>query len=56
MKTPEDILKKYWGYDSFRSCQREIIESVLAGRDTIGLLPTGGGKSVCFQVPSQLLR
>lgn len=55
MKTPEDILKKYWGYDSFRSCQREIIESVLAGRDTIGLLPTGGGKSVCFQVPSQLL-
>lgn len=53
--TPEDVLDRYWGYDSFRECQREIIDSVLAGADTIGLLPTGGGKSVTFQVPAMML-
>ncbi|MCM1222853.1 MAG: RecQ family ATP-dependent DNA helicase [Lachnospiraceae bacterium] len=47
-----EILKKHWGYDSFRPMQREIIESVLAGHDTLGLLPTGAGKSITFQVPS----
>lgn len=46
------ILKRYWNYDSFRSLQPEIISSVLEGRDTLGLLPTGGGKSICFQVPA----
>ena len=49
--TIHDILKKYWGYDSFRPGQQEIIEAVLAQKDVLALLPTGGGKSVCFQVP-----
>ncbi len=52
MSKARDILKKYWGYDDFRGVQREIIESICAGRDTLGLMPTGGGKSVTFQVPA----
>jgi len=51
MQQALDILKQYWGYPSFREPQDKIIESVLQGRDTLALLPTGGGKSICFQVP-----
>ncbi|MES2780731.1 MAG: ATP-dependent DNA helicase RecQ [Bacteroidota bacterium] len=47
-----EILKQYWGYEEFRPLQQDIIESVLSGKDTLALLPTGGGKSICFQVPA----
>jgi ATP-dependent DNA helicase RecQ len=47
-----EILQKYWKHDQFRSLQKEIIDSVLNGQDTFALLPTGGGKSICFQVPA----
>ena len=50
-----EILNKYWGFDSFRPCQEEIITSILQGYDTLGLLPTGGGKSITFQVPAMAL-
>jgi ATP-dependent DNA helicase RecQ len=48
-------LKKHWGYDSFRPLQEDIINSVLDGHDTLGLMPTGGGKSITFQVPGMIL-
>ncbi|MBK8338818.1 MAG: DEAD/DEAH box helicase [Flavobacteriales bacterium] len=46
------MLKKHWGYTSFRPMQEAVIRAVLAGKDTLALLPTGGGKSVCYQVPA----
>lgn len=52
---PLDILQQYWGYDSFRPVQEEIIQSVISGQDTFAILPTGGGKSICFQVPGLML-
>jgi ATP-dependent DNA helicase RecQ len=54
MSTPQQLLKQYWNHDQFRPMQEEIIESVLDGNDTLALLPTGGGKSICFQVPALL--
>ena len=53
--TPSEVLQRYWGYGEFRPQQAEIIESVLSGTDTLGLLPTGGGKSITFQVPALML-
>ena len=52
MNQYQTILQQYWGYDDFRGIQREIIESICAGHDTLGLMPTGGGKSITFQVPA----
>ncbi len=52
---PLAVLRHHWGYDSFRPLQREIVDSVLDGRDTLGLMPTGGGKSITFQVPGLIL-
>ena len=54
MATIHEILKQYWGYDQFRPLQEDIIRSVLSGNDTLGLMPTGGGKSITFQVPAML--
>ncbi|MBR0180755.1 MAG: RecQ family ATP-dependent DNA helicase [Prevotella sp.] len=52
MKDYKDVLRAYWGYDDFRGIQKEIIESIGSGHDTLGLMPTGGGKSITFQVPA----
>ena len=53
--TAEDVLHKWWGYNDFRPVQRDIIDSILAGRDTLALMPTGGGKSLTYQVPALML-
>ena len=54
MQQALEILKKYWQHDTFRKPQDKIIQSVLEGKDTFALMPTGGGKSVCFQVPAMM--
>lgn len=55
MSKPLEILQKYWNHDAFRTPQEDIIASVLAGKDTFGLMPTGGGKSITFQVPAMMM-
>ena len=50
--TPIEILEKYWGFTSFKDSQEKIITAAIEGRDVLALLPTGGGKSICFQVPA----
>ena len=55
MLSSQEILKQYWGYDSFRSKQEDAIHSILDAKDTLTLLPTGGGKSICFQVPALMM-
>lgn len=55
MKRQYEILKKYFGYDSFRSGQEVLIDSILEGRDVLGIMPTGAGKSLCFQIPALML-
>lgn len=54
MTTPSSILHQYWGHAQFRPLQEDIINAILAGHDTLALMPTGGGKSVCFQVPAMM--
>jgi ATP-dependent DNA helicase RecQ len=51
VKISRDILQKYWGYEHFRPMQEEIVDDAINGFDVLALLPTGGGKSICFQVP-----
>ncbi len=53
--TQGEVLKKHWGYDAFRPLQEDIVNSILSGHDTLGLMPTGGGKSITFQVPGMML-
>ena len=55
MDTTDELLKKYWGYASFLPLQKEIIDSVLKGQDTLAIMATGGGKSLCYRLPALCL-
>jgi len=55
MRSPLETLKEFWGFGSFRDPQESIIKSVMDGRDTLALMPTGGGKSLCYQVPAMAM-
>ena len=53
-RTPEEALKVLFGYDAFRDGQKQVIDSILSGRDAFAVMPTGAGKSVCYQIPAML--
>ena len=55
MDTVDELLKKYWGYTAFLPHQKDVIESLLEGQDTIAIMATGGGKSLCYQLPALCL-
>lgn len=54
--SPKDLLKKYFGYDSFRPGQEEIVKNILNGKDVLGVMPTGAGKSICYEIPALMLK
>lgn len=54
-KNPQDILKQYWGFESFKGSQKQVIDAVIDGKDVLALMPTGGGKSLCFQIPAMAM-
>ena len=56
MEATKDILKRYFGYDSFRPGQERMVDAILAGRDALGVMPTGAGKSICYQAPALMMQ
>ena len=55
MNEKQEVLQRYFGYTQFRTGQEEMIDAVLAGRDALGIMPTGSGKSLCYQIPGLIL-